>query len=60
MIMTRGVVMLFGLALLALGACSSHQHFRPREASMVQSSAGYPAAQYQLGEADQSGDERGK
>lgn len=36
--------------LLALSSCASHQYFRPRESSMVESPAGFPAAQYALGE----------
>ena len=36
------------LLLFALGSCASHQYFRPHEAAIVQSPAGYPAARYEL------------
>ena len=45
--MSRAAVLLF----LALGSCSSHQYFRPREVVLVRSPGGVPATQYALGEA---------
>ncbi len=47
-LMSRMAVVL----LLVLSSCASHQYFRPRESSIVESPAGYPAAQYALGEVD--------
>ena len=48
--MRRGALLL----LLALGSCASHQYFRPRETTIVQSPAGYPAARYTLEAEDKS------